>query len=1196
VPNGERCRAVRGHVVARLITGNARVVCLPFESSSGKRLRVRLACSTALTAGALILGLSGAGAVDVSTQPQLDAAISVAANPINVVAGNLALTGSQTFAPSTDLSVAAGASLSLTNANQTLGSLGGGGILTLGSENLTVGSDNKNTAFSGTINMTNQGYSPSPFGSFLKLGTGTLTINNATLQFGEAYIAQGAMAQTSGNTAITYLAVGEGVTGLTPNVGALNVSGGTIAFGTALQVGDFGGQGTVNQTGGIVQIIATCGDPTHCSSIHIGNQGGTGVYNISGGELELVGGLNGLGRTNGTGKPGSSGTLNISGGLVDVSVDSTGVGNLIIGYGNASASEAPSQGVINQTGGVVRVNAGAALYLAGQNASTGTYNLNGGTLQIGGSSLQAGYLNATPNYQFNLGGGTIQAIGSALTTSVNAMLIGDTVSTIDTNGLGATFSGILSGGGALAKVGVGTLVLSGANSYTGGTFLNGGVVSASADNNLGGPAGGLICNGGTLQLGATFTSARDVVLNGGTIDTNGFDGSFSGAFSGSGGLTKQGAGILMLSGPSSYVGATSIDAGTLRAGAINAFAPASNFTVASGGTLDLNGFNQTIGSLGGAGAVALGAATLSAGNNGSSTTFSGDISGAGGLTKTGAGTLILSGANTYTGLTTIRGGTLSVASTGSIANSSVFINNGGVLSGDGAVGPVTVRSGGVLAPDPPGGPGTIVIAGNLAFQSGAVYLVQMNSSANVAGSASLTGAGVQLVLTPGTSMTRSFEILRATGGLGGTAFTSITTNTPALTGTMSYTPDGVQLTLNATLGAGTTLNANQQNVANAINTFFNNGGAVPANFDPVFGLSGGNLAGALSQLDGEAATGAERSAFQLTTAFLGLMLDPFVGGRGSGIGGFANAFASEEQAISPPDIALGYASVPTERLKPSFDQRWTAWGSAYGGTNVANGNAAAGSNNITASAYGFAGGMDYHVSPNAIVGFALAGAGTNWGLANALGGGRSDAVQAGTYGIGWFGPAYLAGALAFTNHWFSTNRSALGDQLSADFVGQSYGARLEGGYRYAMLPTLGVTPYGAVQFQDFQTPAYSESGAAGGGFGLSYNAMNATDVRTELGTRFDGPVSLFGKPLVLYGRLAWAHDFVSNPSLGATFETLPGANFTVNGAPIPQNSALTTAGAQFFLTPRWTLLAKFDGEFANGSQTYAGSGTLRYTW
>src|ERR1700756_625890 len=108
--------------------------------------------------------------------------------------------------------------------------------------------------------------------------------------------------------------------------------------------------------------------------------------------------------------------------------------------------------------------------------------------------------------------------------------------------------------------------------------------------------------------------------------------------------------------------------------------------------------------------------------------------------------------------------------------------------------------------------------------------------------------------------------------------------------------------------------------------------------------------------------------------------------------------------------------------------------------------------------------------------------------------------------------------------------------------------------------------------------------------------MNATDVRTELGSRFDAPTLLAGMPLILYGRLAWAHDFVSNPSLSAAFETLPGSSFTVNGAPIPHNSALTTAGAQLYLTPRWTLLAKFDGEFANGSQTYAGSGTLRYAW
>ena len=74
-------------------------------------------------------------------------------------------------------------------------------------------------------------------------------------------------------------------------------------------------------------------------------------------------------------------------------------------------------------------------------------------------------------------------------------------------------------------------------------------------------------------------------------------------------------------------------------------------------------------------------------------------------------------------------------------------------------------------------------------------------------------------------------------------------------------------------------------------------------------------------------------------------------------------------------------------------------------------------------------------------------------------------MQIGGYGITWFGTAYLAGALSFTNHWFTSSRSALGDQLSANFVGQSYGARLEGGYRYPVLPTFAVTPYGAVQFQ-----------------------------------------------------------------------------------------------------------------------------------
>jgi uncharacterized protein with beta-barrel porin domain len=225
------------------------------------------------------------------------------------------------------------------------------------------------------------------------------------------------------------------------------------------------------------------------------------------------------------------------------------------------------------------------------------------------------------------------------------------------------------------------------------------------------------------------------------------------------------------------------------------------------------------------------------------------------------------------------------------------------------------------------------------------------------------------------------------------------------------------------------LSINQRNVANAIDNFFNNGGALPPTFVSLFSLSGSSLGDELSQLSGEAATGAQRVAFQLTDEFLNLMLDPFVNGSGAGDSGLAIGFAPDEKENLPPEVALAYASVFKAPPKTAFDQRWTAWGAAYGGSNSTNGDATVGSNNVTAQTYGFAAGMDYHVSSHTVVGFALAGGGTNWGLANALGSGRSDAFQLGAYGISWFGPAYLAGALAFTNHWFTAGRSALGDQL-----------------------------------------------------------------------------------------------------------------------------------------------------------------------
>src|SRR5262249_31006364 len=148
----------------------------------------------------------------------------------------------------------------------------------------------------------------------------------------------------------------------------------------------------------------------------------------------------------------------------------------------------------------------------------------------------------------------------------------------------------------------------------------------------------------------------------------------------------------------------------------------------------------------------------------------------------------------------------------------------------------------------------------------------------------------------------------------------------------------VLLNLTAALGAGTPLNQNQQNVANALNNFFNSGGTLPPGFSSLFGLTGGNLANALTLISGEAATGVQQGAFQLGGQFLGIMLDPFVDGRsgvgGAGLGGAggpAFGFAPDAPEM-PEEIALAYSKVmkaPVYKTRPAiFEPRWTVWGGA----------------------------------------------------------------------------------------------------------------------------------------------------------------------------------------------------------------------------------------------------------------------------
>jgi autotransporter-associated beta strand protein len=261
-------------------------------------------------------------------------------------------------------------------------------------------------------------------------------------------------------------------------------------------------------------------------------------------------------------------------------------------------------------------------------------------------------------------------------------------------------------GGAVFVMQGASLVIEGAGSLTGSSITKG---TAGAGGTGGQAFGaGLFLEGsGTLsfQPGAAETETiSDTIADEAGVVANGYA-SPAGFTPGSYSLVKSALGTLVLSGPNTYAGVTSVKVGTVQAGSDAGFSKFSAFTVSNGATLDINGHNVTIGSLAdgtGAGTVMncgpMGS-TLTTGGDNSNTTFSGTIEDddhALALTKAGTGTFRLARDNNYTGDTSVLSGTLLVD--GSIANSASDVKSGATLGGTGTTGTVTVQSGGTLAP------------------------------------------------------------------------------------------------------------------------------------------------------------------------------------------------------------------------------------------------------------------------------------------------------------------------------------------------------------------------------------------------------------------------------------------------------------------------------------------------------------------
>jgi uncharacterized protein with beta-barrel porin domain len=445
------------------------------------------------------------------------------------------------------------------------------------------------------------------------------------------------------------------------------------------------------------------------------------------------------------------------------------------------------------------------------------------------------------------------------------------------------------------------------------------------------------------------------------------------------------------------------------------------------------------------------------------------------------------------------------------------------------------------------------------------------------------------------------------------AFAAGTTTPLAFfTVTPTYNANSVDITLNRVpFGGVAGETQNQRNVGNALESAYATTlTGAPAGLFSI--LLQSTSTGVLAQTAGETATGSQQTTFQAMTQFIGILLDPFIGGRGdaatpAGAAPFAeegddpSAYASAGRKRSGLEReAYGMITKAVPR-NPVFDPRWSVWAAGFGGSQTTDGNAALGSNNTTSRIAGTAVGADYRFSPFTLAGFALAGGGTNFGV-NGLGSGRSDLFQAGAFIRHTVGSAYISGALAYGWQDITTDRTvtiAGVDQVRAEFNANAWSGRIEGGYRFRTpwLGGVGITPYAAGQFTTFDLPAYAEQVLSGAStFALSYGAKSVTDTRSEIGIRTDKSFAMQNAILTLRGRFAWAHDFNPDRSIAATFQTLPGASFVVNGAAQAPESALTTASAEIKWMNGFSLAATFEGEFSDVTRSYAGKGVARYQW
>lgn len=799
-----------------------------------------------------------------------------------------------------------------------------------------------------------------------------------------------------------------------------------------------------------------------------------------------------------------------------------------IGIANTNSVVANGPAITTGDANTTITNSGTIKTLAGAGSAAISMGRGNNELKLlAGSSITGIVTNGTSGGVEQIGVNTLTLDGST-NSSFDVSQIGATPTqrglAFNGNlyeGTGTTDSGQYRGFSQFTKTGTSTWTLTDSSG------------TARADQNWVIQAGTLVGSTKTLK-GASITNNAALVFD------QGAEGTYAGVISGSGTLTKTGAGKLILTGDNTYTGNTVIDQGTLQIG--------------NGGTT-----GSVAGNIINNGALVFHRAGTYA--------FPGTITGSGSVSFEGGGTVVFTDAGAYSGPVTVKETTF-VLTPGSTSSSSYTIGDGGTIGGTGTIGGLVVNSGGVAAPG--NSPGTLNVVGPVTFNPGSTYVVEVWTDGShdqiaATGAATINGGTVQVVAQAGYAVPlATYTILTAAGGVTGT-FDAVTANFAFLTPTLNYGLNTVTLTLarNNVAFRDIGRTPNQIATATGVESLAPGSAVIKA----VLGLTATQAQGAFDALSGEIHASAATVLQQQSSVLR------------EGVG------ARLRQALANDNAGGPMASM----LAPGLTA--TVWMQAYGAAsdNDANGNAAATTNTVG----GVLAGLDAPIGDAWRVG--LVG-GYSQSRVNAAA--RSSSATIDNYGLGIylggrFGAFAVTAGVAHGWHDLSVSRTIAFPGFNGN-AGSQYGvstlqAFAEASYRFDWRGTW-VEPFAGLALVRLRGDGFTETGSAAALMGAG---ENLDTLYSSLGVRASLAVMLpDGSVLRPFASVAWQHAFGDvDPTQAMAFVGTSTA-FHVGGTPIARNAALVGLGASYQVTERATLGLTYNGQIAPSAQSHGVKGSF----